>query len=197
MRELDGQDEAVSALQATLLLVAITMILAALVFLRIPLHFSLDLGMTEPPCIFEIVSIKHIDDATGTMKWDSRVTLRYNRTPVSFDIRNPDDLMHRYLGTEEENADRTEWYVKDDLSARFFRNGVALNIDIPTMDADKFIPTHHYGVQTMNGEGDHWYPGSSITIDFNDGTFRSGDVVRVEIYSNTDGRLISADTYTA
>ena len=65
------------------------------------------------------------------------------------------------------------------------------------MYAHEFIQTHHYGVQTMNGEGSRWYPGRPITIDFTDGTFRPGDVVCVEIYSNTDGRLISADTYTA
>ena len=113
------------------------------------------------------------------------------------DISDPIDLMWWYLGTPEDNADRTREYEKSDLSAHFFRNGEPISASIPTMYAHEFISTHHYGVQTMNGEGSRWYPGRPITIDFTDGTFRPGDVVRVEIYSNTDGRLISADTYVA
>jgi len=196
MKGLDIPDEAVSALQADLLLVAIAMILAVLVLLMFYLP-SLDLDMTGAPCIFEIVSINHLDEDGKTLKYDSRVTLRYNRTPASLDIRDPTDLMRLYQRSPEENADRTAWYVKHDLSAQFFKNGEPLFVRIPTLDAHEFIPTHHYGVQYMKGTDSHWCPGGSITIDFTDGTFRPGNVVRVEIYSNTDGRLISADTYIA
>lgn len=192
----DHSDEAVSSLQANLLLVALAMILAVLVLLMLHLP-SLDLDMAGAPCIFEIVAINHIDEDTHTPNYDSRVTLRYNSTPASMDISDPSDLMRWYLGTPEDNADRTREYDKSDLSAHFFRNGEPISASIPTMYAHEFISTHHYGVQTMNGEGSRWYPGRPITIDFTDGTFRPGDVVRVEIYSNTDGRLISADTYTA
>jgi len=192
----DHSDEAVSSLQANLLLVALAMILAALVLLMFHLP-SLDLDMTGAPCIFEIDSINHLDEDGHTLKYDSRVTLRYNSTPTSPDVRDPVYLMREYLRCREDNADRTAWYVKDDLSAQFFRNGEPLFVRIPTLDAHEFIPTHHYGVQYMKGTDSHWCPGGRITIDFTDGTFRPGDVVRVEILSNTDGRLISADTYTA
>jgi hypothetical protein len=192
----DGQDEAISSLQANLLLIAITMILAALVLLMLHLS-SLYLDMAGEPCIFEIDSINHLDEDGQTLKYDSRVTLRYNSTPVSPDIHDPVYLMQAYLGCREDNADRTAWYVKDDLSAQFFRNGEPLFVRIPTLDAHEFIPTHHYGVQYMKGTDSHWCPGGRITIDFTDGTFRPGDVVRVEILSKTDGLLISADTYVA
>ncbi|MDK2974656.1 MAG: hypothetical protein PWP08_1027 [Methanofollis sp.] len=200
MKGAESPDEAVSALQAELLLVAIVIILSAMILAYLLLTsgmLSFDPGMAGAPCIFEIVSINHLDEDGQTLKYDSRVTLRYNRTPTSPDIRDPAYLMRQYLGYQEENADRTAWYVKDDLSAQFFRNGEALPSRIPTMEAHEYISTHHYGVQYITGTGSQWCPGGSITIDFTDGTFRPGDNVRVEIYSNTDGRLISADTHTA
>ena len=183
-------------MQANLLLVAITMILAALVLLMLNLS-SLYLDMGREPCIFEIDSINHLDEDGQTLKYDSRVTLRYNSTPVSPDIHDPVYLMREYLRCREDNADRTAWYKKDDLSAQFYKNGEPLPARIPTMEAHEFISTHHYGIQYITGTGSLWCPGGRITIDFTDGTFRPGDVVRVEIYSNTDGRLISADTYVA
>jgi hypothetical protein len=192
----DRSDEAVSSLQANLLLVALAMILAALVLLMFHLP-SFYLDMTGEPCIFEIVSINHLDEDGHTLKYDSRVTLRYNSTPASPDIRDPVYLMREYLGCREDNADRTAWYKKDDLSAQFYKNSEPLPSRIPTMEAHEFISTHHYGVQYITGTGSVWCPDGRITIDFTDGTFRPGDIVRVEIYSNADGRLISADTYTA
>lgn len=192
----DGPDGAVSALQAELLLIAIAMILAVLLLLM--LHPpSLYLDLTRPPCIFEIEAVHHLDEDGKTLKYDSRVTLRYNRPPASPDIRDPLYLMRLYLRTPEENADRTAWYEKSDLSAQFYRNGEPIYVSIPTLYAHEFIPTHHYGVQYMTGTGRLWCPGGRITIDFTDGTFRPGDLVGVEVYSKSAGRVISADTYLA
>jgi hypothetical protein len=62
--------------------------------------------------------------------------------------------------------------------------------DILTLNGHNFIPTHHYGVQTIGGggsQGTQLVPRSSIRIDFADNTIFPGELVTVLIYQKGKG----------
>ncbi|MDH7509608.1 MAG: type IV pilin [Methanolinea sp.] len=151
---------------ATILLVAITLLLALLVLLLCP-SLQFDFGeVVKPPSFIEIRSIIHTNDQ-GALNYDSKVVLFHN-------------------GTKS--------YLNDDLTATFYRNGDKLPCVIETLNGFKFIKTHHFGVQTIGGTGcreDKWNPSEKIAIDFVDGTFHPGDTITVEIYQKPKNILIS------
>jgi hypothetical protein len=156
---------------ATILLVALTLLLALLVLLLFSLP-TWDIG--EPPAILIIKNVEHRSDLSPyTLNYDSRVILV--------------------------NAG-AESYQNDRLKAVFYRNKALLNAIISTMDGHSFISTRHYGVQWIGGSGcsgGTWTPGESMVIDFTDGTFRPGDLVQVDIIDTTSNRTISRHRYTA
>ncbi|WP_246589278.1 hypothetical protein [Methanofollis formosanus] len=154
--------------------------------------FSLDIFPEEEPCIFEIEKVTHVNKE-GEYKFASRVTLWYNTTPPQPVI---DGMYHlrKICGQEQKEPDRKKPYRTDDLWAQFYRNGEPVATRLSTLYGYTFIPSHHYGIQTINGR-EMWDPNGRITVDFTDGTFRPGDTVRVEIYSKSEERLISADSY--
>lgn len=155
---------------ATILLIAITILLAALVLLLFHLP-SFD-NFEYVPSFIEINHVYHLNDR-GIMTYDSRLILLHNGT-----IR----------------------LENDSLNASFFRNGDRVPCVISTLNGHNFISTHHFGIQTMGGmgcSGMFWEPHARIAIDFTDGTFRPGDAIRVEIYSKTANRLISRYSYVA
>jgi len=158
-------DEAVSPQIGTILLIAITVLLAALVILMF--HFPDFSNPIRPtPSFLEISGVYHIDEH-GALNYDSRVILLHN-------------------GTERlENGG---------LRAEFFRNGTKILAVIETMNGNEFISTHHYGVQTMGGlgcSGLYWDPKEKIAIDFSDNTFHIGDTIRVDIFMKESGDLVS------
>ncbi len=164
-------DPGISPVVATILLVAITLLLALLVLLL----FSLPTwSMDEPPAIFVIRAIDHRSDREPhALNFDSRVILVNNGT-----------------GT----------YRNADLSAVFYRNQAPMSAMIATMNGHEFISTRHYGVQWIGGSGCSdatWTPGETIIIDFTDGTFHPGDRVQVDIIEATSNRTISRHRYTA
>ena len=164
-------NEAVSQPVAVLLLVAITVILAALVLLLIHLP-SFDLGMIATPSIFQILGVYHQDEQ-GRINYDSRVILINNG-------KNP--------------------FENKNLKAEFFRNGKKIPVVIETMNGDLFISTHHQGVQTMGGlgcSGTTWLPQEKISIDFSDGTFHPGDRIRIEVIEKPSGKLVSSHAFLA
>jgi hypothetical protein len=189
-------DEGVSPQIGALLLLALTTVLALLLLILLP-EFppTFDLFPQDEPCIFEIVSVTHTNEK-GKDTRASMVTLWYNNTPA-YHEDDVESRLKKIFGWEKEVPDHKKDYLKDDLWAQFYRNSELLYMRIPTMNAHLFIPTHHDGVKTMNGEGDRWCPNGRITIDFKDYTFHPGDTVRVEIYSKSEERLISAHTYVA
>lgn len=191
MARLYGDDQGVSPQIGALLLTVVTMILF-LVVLAIVLSFQLsfDLFPQDEPCIFEIEKVTHNDE-----KFASRVTLWYNKTPTQ-PVDDVESRLKKLFGWERVEPDREKVYDTDDLWARFYRNGELIDVKIPTLYTPNFIKTHHYGVQTTNGRKS-WCQNGKITINFKDRTFRPGDTVRVEIYSKSEERLISADTYIA
>ncbi|WP_342676013.1 hypothetical protein [Methanofollis sp. UBA420] len=193
-----GTVEATSHLIGELILCAIVMTAAVLLIIYCP-EFSFSFSISEEPCIFEIIDIAHVDDDSPySMNYDSRVALWYNPRPPPEDAG--DAAMKEFwkrLGVHMTEPDRTCYYVKNDLYPTFFKNGQKVEACILTMEAHEFIQTHHTGTQYMTGEGSMWCPNGRIIVDFANGTFRPGDVVRVEIRDTRTDALISADTYTA
>lgn len=165
-------DDAVSHNVGVILMVATTMLLAAMVLLMISM-FSLDLPRDPPvPSFLEIKSVRHISE-TGSMNYDSRVALYHNGT-----VR----------------------YRNNDLYAVFYRNQEKVPCNIETLNGYHFVGTHHYGVQTLAGlgcSGDWWNPHEKIAIDFTDGTFHPGDLITVEVYGRPGPTLVSRHSKTA
>lgn len=162
-----------SSTTATILLVALTIMLALLVLLlfRLP---SFDWTMTEPLPIVEIRELGHASDiAPYALNYDSRVILVHNGTAP---------LENR------------------PLKARIYRNDVLIPARITTLNGHDFISTAHYGVQWIGGagcSGSTWTYGEVLVIDLSDGTFRPNDRIRVEILSGPLDSLISRDTAIA
>ncbi len=156
---------------ATILLVAITILLALLVLLLCPsLQFDFA-AVRETPSFIEIHRVIHTSEQ-GDLTYDSRVVLLHNGTIP---------------------------YYNDNLTATFYRNGTRLSCTIETLNGHNFIKTHHFGIQTMGGLGcrqEKWNPGEKIVFDFTDGTFHPGDTITVEIYQKPKNTLISRYTRT-
>ncbi|MCU0631656.1 MAG: type IV pilin [Methanolinea sp.] len=157
---------------ATILMVAIAILLAALVLLMVFVpQFNMSV-FSSTPSFLEIKSIRH-ESESGAMNYDSRVTLYHNGTLS---------------------------YKNADLYAVFYCNQEKLPCVIETLNGFNFIPTHHFGVQTLAGlgcSGMFWNPCEKIAIDFTDGTFHPGDLVTVEIYQRPKSLLISRHSRTA
>jgi hypothetical protein len=158
---------------ASLLLVAIMVILAVLILLLFKLP-ALEWGEAKPPAVFTIVKISHSDRPPGAPpNYDSRIV-----------------LIHAGDGTFE----------NDRLSAEVYVNGELQNCRICTLNGHLFISTSHIGVQTLSGSGcqtDLWRPGEKIALDLTDGTIHPGEIVRVDILHGPDNSVISRDCCTA
>jgi hypothetical protein len=162
-------DHATSPVTGVLLLVGITIVLAALLLI-ICLGFQLPSGDTSAPAIFRITLIRHTNPS-GVLDYDSYMVV--------------------------ENSGNTA-YDNRKLYAKTYRNGELLPCLIPTLNGNDFLPTHHYGIQTLGGFGSHdylWYPAATIAINYAKGTFHPGDVVQFEVYDRTTNNIISRDTY--
>jgi hypothetical protein len=154
-----------------LLLVAITVILAAMVMLLFHLP-SFNLGTVAAPSVLQIIHVYHLDEQ-GNLNYDSRIIL-INNGPYFFENK--------------------------DLKAEFFRNGTKIPAAVETMNGDLFISTHHTGIQTMGGlgcSGTTWLPQEKISIDFSDGTFHPGDTIRIDIFQKPTGILVSSHAFLA
>jgi flagellin-like protein len=165
-------DRAVSSVLGILLMVALVILLAVLLFLMIHIP-SFDLsGIGKTPSFIEIRCFYH-ESEDDLLNYDSRVILIHN-------------------GTGDLNNSR--------LWAEFYRNGTKLPAVIETMNGHDFVGTHHDGVQTMGGlgcSGQTWRPGEKILIDFSDATFHPGDQVRVDIFIRPGNTLVSRYSATA
>jgi hypothetical protein len=167
----DRSELAISPQIGVILIVAITMVLAAMVLLLFHLP-SFDFLEQKEPSFLEIRNVYHQDEH-GSLNYDSRVILFHNGTEILDNSR---------------------------LWAEFYKNGAKLPVNIETMNGNEFISTHHLGVQTMGGlgcSGSTWTPGEKIALDFADGTFRPGDTIRADIFIKPGGTLISRYTFAA
>lgn len=166
------RESGVSHPVATILLVAITILLALLVLLMFAFP-SFDFPTTaDPPSFIEIRSVIHTSE-NGILNYDSRVVLFHNGTQA---------------------------YPNNDLYATFYRNSKKLPCVIETFNGYEFIRTHHNGIQTMGGlgcQGEKWNIHEKIVLDFTDGTFHPGDLITVEVYQKPKNILISRYSRTA
>ncbi len=163
----DDRESATSQVTGTLLLVAITVILAILLLLCFHLP-NFDWEYTEPPVIFSITSI-----TSSPPTYESQVFLR---NVVKKDYNN------------------------QELSAKIYRNDVLLPCTIQTLNTHEFIPTAHYGVKNLKGEGgcsETWNYNQMLRIDLSDGFIHPGDVIRVDIIKTATDTVISRDSMEA
>lgn len=162
-------ESASSPVTGIIILLAITIILAALVLLMVPQLPNLSYDPTVP-AVFEITKIRHTNP-DGILDYDSYMVVK-NCGTSAFDNRK--------------------------LYAKTYRNGVLLPCKIPTMNGHDFVPVQHYGIQTLGGPGSYdffWYPDAMIYIDYSKGTFHPGDTVQFEVYDRVTNQIISRDTY--
>lgn len=162
-------DQATSPVIGVVLIFGIIFILVLLVLLMC-LGIRLPAADTPVPEIFVINRIIHVNPQ-GILDYDSYMVIQ-NAGKIPYDNRR--------------------------LYAKVYRNGVHLPCDIPTMNGNDFLPTHHYGIQTLGGFGSHdflWYPDATIAINYAKGTFHPEDTVQLEVYDLTTGEIISRDTY--
>jgi len=172
VRRIAKSESALSDTHGTFLMVAVTIILAALVLLMV-LAMVPSWSWTEPegPPIV-ITGIAHTSEDTGQLTYASRVTLKNNGSTV---------------------------YENDCLKAVFYRNGQKVCI-VQTLNGHLLIPSHHYGVRFLEGEGcrtPYWNPGEEMTADLTDRTFQPGVEVTVEIVDKRNGEVISKHTVKA
>jgi hypothetical protein len=169
-RQSVASDQAVSQTHGVLLMVAITVILAILVLLLFRLP-PMTWGTPLPSIV--ILSVEHMSDRSPYgLNYDSRILLYHNGTKP---------------------------YENDGLRAVIYRNGERVCI-IPTLNGYRFIQSHHYGSERIEGEGCRtlfWNPGEGIEIDIVDGTLYPGVDVTVEIINRTTDAVISRDSITA
>jgi Archaeal Type IV pilin, N-terminal len=175
LSSLPETDHASSPVTGIVLMIGITFILAMLVLLMC-LGFLMSQEDAQVPDIFKIIKVDHFDK-NGKLDYNSYIVLK-NMGKKSF--RNG------YL------------YVK------LFVNGIQVNCNLMTLNGDAFCSSNHYGIQNIGGQGTkgnklystaRWYEGQDIFIDFNDGTFRPGDTICIEVYDSTTTQIISRDTY--
>jgi flagellin-like protein len=166
---MDGSAQ--SHVVAALLLVAVTLILAALVWLMLLAFINFD-NPANPPAIIKIERLVS-ENEEGHLNYDSRVILTHTGSEI---------------------------FQNEDLRAEVFRNGIKLPLVIRTFHGHEFISTPHVGVQTMAGlgcSGTTWYPGEKVVLDLSDGTFRPGDLIRVDILKNSRNAVISRHSLRA
>lgn len=165
-------DRAISETHGTLLMVAITIILAILVLLMALAMLPSGSWMepAEPPII--ITEISHNSKETGKFTCASRIVHLNNGSTV---------------------------YENDGLKAVIYRNGQKVCV-VQTLNGHRLIPSHHYGVKTLGGEGcrtPYWNPGEELELDLSDNTIYPGVQVTVEILEKQTGEIISKHTVQA
>jgi flagellin-like protein len=163
---------AISPVIATMLLVGLTVVLSALVYLLVSTAPQAGIDPSRFQFI-RIVAIRHAGDPFSTACDDSCILLIHGGNGP--------------LGN-------------DGLSAIILRNNEKLKANITTMNAKRFLSTKHNGVENLSGpgsKGSSWDPGEEIWIDLNDNSIKAGDLVTVRIIDTTTELVISEDTERA
>jgi len=160
-------DDGVSPVIATLLLIALILILCAVLAacLMNYCYTSSVIPLLSPPEILAIESVDHYDDEK--LVFASKVTLRN-------------------IGTDP------LW--NSDYSAKVYINGEEQFIIIKTLRADEFIPTQHFGIQLLYGTGPtgyEWTPGNIGVFDLKNGMVQPGFTLQIDIIRKEDGEVIS------
>ncbi len=164
-------DDGVSPVIATLLLIALTLILCAIIAACLMGYgyTSSGLSPSSPPEILAIESVDHYND--GKLTFVSKVKLRN-------------------IGIEP--------LVNENYSAEVYINDVKHYVIIETLQAHDFIDTHHYGINTISGSGPtgyEWEPGNSGVFDLLDGMVQPGFTLRIDIIRKEDRKVISRSIF--
>ena len=154
-------DDGVSPVIATLLLIALTLILCAVLAAFCMTFFcsSSGLPLFSPPEILAIESVDHYNPE-GEKTYESIVTLKN-------------------IGKQSlKNTDyRAEIYIND----------IKQFIVIKTLSGHDFCSTHHFGIQLLYGPGPtdyNWEPNQDGVFDLNDGTIHPCDLLQIDIIDN-------------
>lgn len=159
-------DSGVSPVISEILLVAVTVLLAAAVFAVFSGLFPIPSAEEEPPEILKLVSLSHLND-NNELTYAGVITLK--------------NIAYEPL----QNRDYGIWISVND---------VRQNVRIETLNSRDFIGTHHYGVRLIKGagpQGDVWESGNRGVIDILDKMILPGDLVTVEVYRLADEKIIS------
>ena len=153
-------------------MVAITVILAIILLLML-LAMIPSWSWAEPglPPIV-ITEIAHTSGATGKLTYAGRVYLLNNGSTI---------------------------YENDRLQAIFYRDGWRF-CTVQTLNGHLLIPSHHYGVRYIKGEGcrsPYWNPGEVMEIDLADRNIVPGVMITVEIIDKQTNKMISKHTVKA
>jgi len=162
------RERAVSQVEGTLILVAITVILALLLFLLLPVHFPEFTLPEEPPAIFVITQI-----SSYPADFESRIYLRNDGDKAYPNGQLRADI---YLDGERLPCVITTLHTYDFISTHHY--GVQT-------------------LKGPGGRDATWEPRETLRIDLTDGTIQPGDVVRVDILMREDNSVISRDAATA
>lgn len=161
---------AVSPVVGVMLMVAVTVILALII--AAVLFWLPHLCDPFPPALVQVIEVHDYNEAGSVLNFDSRVLLR--------------NLGRRDLPNRP-------------LTARFYCDGVAVDCNLRTFHGEDFVPSHHVGIERIQGagcRGETWEVGTSVLIDFTDRTFMPGKTVRVDIVDNGEGCVISSHTFS-
>ncbi len=166
-------DDAASHPLGVILMVVTAIILAMLLLIICLGFFPLTAYQTpEVPAIFVITDIIHIDDKTHHKNFDSRMIIRHAGTAT---------------------------YRNAELKADIYRNGRKLPCVLETLHGTDFIDgSIHLGVQWIGYagvDGDTWLPGEMSAIDLTDGTFRPGDIARLDVIDKNTSKVISRHVF--
>jgi flagellin-like protein len=162
----------ISPVIATMLLVGMTVVLSALVYLLLANAPQAGIDPSRLQYI-HITKILHDGDPFTTTCDDSCVL-----------------LLHEGNAPLENDA----------LSALILKNGQPMKVNITTLNGDKAVKTIHTGFRRLGGPGSrgvNWDPGEELWIDLNDGSIQGGDFITVRIIDKVSGLVISADTIRA
>ncbi|MDD1664280.1 MAG: hypothetical protein LUQ32_02900 [Methanomicrobiales archaeon] len=169
---------AISPVIATMILVGMTVVLSALVYLMLANPLA---GIK--PSRFQYIHIteiritgKHVKDTSPPACDDSCIF-----------------LIH------EGNAP----LENDRVSAVILGNGEMVKANITTLNAGLFPKTKHNGVEHVSGpgsegsKGSSWDPGEEVYIDLNEHSILAGELVTVRIIDKDSQLVISEDTARA
>jgi hypothetical protein len=161
------REHASSAIHGCILLIAITVILAALVFLMIPSlpEYSSD----EIPVIFEIITMEYTK--TASWKYENKLIVKNSGTR-GYDNRKLYAITYR-------NGERLPCKIPY-INFQYYINNKPLGIQT---------------IGGMGTGGLSWIPEAEIVIYYSQGTFRPGDTIRFEVYDRETNQMISSDTY--
>ncbi len=162
--------DAVSPIVGVVLMVAVTVLLA--VILAALLFWLPHLCDPFPRAVIQVVAVHDYGEGGSPLNYDSRLLLR------NF---GPDDLPNR------------------PLTAAFYADGVHIDCRLETFHGEDVVPSHHFGIERIQGlgcRGETWESGGSVLIDFTDRTFMPGKTIRVDVIDTGTGCVISSHSFS-